>query len=121
MKTEEKIRGLIINRIYIEPIYIYSTGCLISIQNKSWQNHVIKITLFRVQSSVERTATVMILFLFDQILGVICMVLCHMSLGLLLSEFGHRIYNVCNDHSTCCAPGGDTGTNESAEVLTGKN
>ena len=49
------------------------------------------------------------------------MVLCHKSLGLLLLKFGHRIYNVCNDHSTCCAPAGDTGINESAEVLTRKN
>ena len=46
---------------------------------------------------------------------------CHRPLGLLLSKGGHGIFNVRNDGSACCAHEGETGTDESVQVLTQKD
>ena len=54
------------------------------------------------------------------LLCVICVFPCHRPLGLLLSTGGHRIGNVRNDLSACCAHEDGTGTDESAEVSTRK-
>ena len=49
------------------------------------------------------------------------MLLCHRLLGLLCSKVGHVILNVRNDVSALCSHEGETGTDESAYGLTGKN
>ena len=46
---------------------------------------------------------------------------CHRLLGLLCSKVGHVILNVHNDVSALCSREGETGTDESAHGLTGKN
>ena len=50
-------------------------------------------------------------------------VTCHRPLGLLWSNWkgGYRTFNVRNDFSACCAHAGETGTDESALMLTRKN
>ena len=46
---------------------------------------------------------------------------CHRLLVLLLLKGGDGIFNVRNDLCACCAHEGETGTDESAQVLTQKN
>ena len=43
------------------------------------------------------------------------------AVSLLLSKGDHGSFNVRSDFSACCAHEGETGTDECAKVLTGKN
>ena len=46
---------------------------------------------------------------------------CHRPFFLLLSKDGRGFFNVCNHLSACGSHAGETGTDESAQVLTRKN
>ena len=51
----------------------------------------------------------------------ICGLSCQQVLGLLLSKYGHMIFNMHNDQSACCVQTGEKGTDESAQMLTRRN
>ena len=55
------------------------------------------------------------------LLCVICVFPRHQPLRLLLLKGGHGIFNVRNDLRACCTHESETGTNESAQVLTRRN
>ena len=62
-----------------------------------------------------------IIFLFIPLLScIICVCPCHRPLGLLLSKVTLGSLTCGNDLSAYCAYGGETGTDESAQVLTRK-
>ena len=57
----------------------------------------------------------------SRLLCVICVFPRYQPLRLLLLKGGHGIFNARNDLRACCTHESETGTNESAQVLTRKN